>query len=272
MARSGRLPAQAWASISWHTLRHMAVAVVASVIISHLILGTLSQGMDAFGLTAAIVAPLALGGPMVFYTSLKHYQLEMAYRALEDTASKDSLTKCLNHGAFVDAVGAALAAGDKGGALLVADADHFKSINDRFGHASGDAALKLIVSAIRSVLGSKDLLGRLGGEEFGIYLPEATSAQAQRVADTIRQAITRIEFGNESESCVLSVSIGGAVATQAMAFNDLFRLADEQLYKVKATGRNNSDIVLIPPRPANGTASLGTNDTAGLDAKKAVGA
>src|SRR5690606_14028610 len=153
-----------------------------------------------------------LGGPMVFGMTLRQIQLQMAYERLEAAAARDSLTNCLNHGAFVEAATAAL--GDRanpGGALLVIDADHFKSINDRFGHASGDTALKLIVVAIAASVDPRGIIGRLGGEEFGVLLPGSDVEPARRTAETIRQAVRKIEFSADEQSCTLSVSIGGAV-------------------------------------------------------------
>lgn len=252
MARTLSLPRQAWARIALRTVTHVSFAVLASVVVAYLILETFSQGIGNIGLVVAIVAPLVLGGPMVFYMSLKHHELQLAYRQLEEAAARDSLTNCLNHGAFVDAVTAALnAPGAAGGALLVIDADHFKSINDRFGHACGDTALKLIVAAIRSPLTEHEIVGRLGGEEFGVFLPNATREGARQIADRIRLAVRTIEFEAGDEACTLSVSVGAAVCSEAMGFSDLFRVADERLYKVKKTGRNSTDLVVIPPRPAN---------------------
>lgn len=245
--REFRLPRQAWAGIAARTARHMAVAVVISVAVSYVLLETFSQGLGEVGLIAAIVAPLVLGGPMVFYMSMRQFELQMAYDRLEKAAARDSLTDCLHHGAFVEAVTTALADISKpGGALLVIDADHFKSINDRFGHASGDIALKLIVAALRASVGSNDIIGRLGGEEFGVFLPQTGVEPARRVSEAIRKAVQAIDFDAGGQSCTLSVSIGGAVAERTAEFGDLFRLADERLYKVKQAGRNNIDIVAMP--------------------------
>ncbi|MEQ8444904.1 MAG: GGDEF domain-containing protein [Pelagibacterium sp.] len=256
MAREFRLPRQAWVGIARRTLSHMAIAVVVSVVMSYIILEVFSQGLGEIGLIAAIVAPLALGGPMVFYMSVRQVELQLAYDRLEAAAARDSLTNCLNHGAFVDAVSGALHDEQTGGGtLLVIDADHFKSINDRYGHASGDTALKLIVAAIRTSVRSVDIIGRLGGEEFGVFLPATDVEQAQRSAETIRQSVRMIEFDSGADACILSVSIGGAITAEPVDFGAIFRSADEQLYKVKETGRNSvSIVVLLPRRPTAPTA------------------
>lgn len=250
-----RLPRQAWAAVAWRTAKHMLVAVIASVVLCYIILETFSQGIGDIGLVAAIVAPLVLGGPMVFYMTLKQFELQLAYEKLEEAAARDSLTGCLNHGAFANAVTALLldpqtdeGNTNTGGTLLMVDADHFKSINDRFGHASGDTALRLIAAAIRNAVYPKDIVGRLGGEEFGVFLPGAGNARAQQTAEAIRNAVEAITFETGQEACMLSVSIGGAVSSDPAPFGDLFRLADQHLYKVKEAGRNNVSLVAMPLR------------------------
>lgn len=254
-----RLPATVWAAAFWRTAKHILIAVVASVILSTLMLEIFSQGLGHIGLIAAIVAPIMLGGPLVFYLSLKQQELQLAYERLETAAARDSLTNCLNHGAFVAAVNAAMAENtNQVFALLVVDADHFKSINDRFGHTCGDTALKLLVSAIRTSTEDRDIIGRLGGEEFGVFLINSDVDRARSTAEAIRAAVRDIDFDIGPEKCDLSVSIGGAVTRNALEFGELFRHADQRLYKVKESGRNNFDIVLLPPRPANTSIPLPT--------------
>lgn len=247
MAGSLPLPRHAWASVFRRTAKHMAIIMLISVGVSAVILDVFSQGIDATGVTAAIVAPLILGGPSMFFAALKHSQLQLAYDRLEASASLDSLTGCLHHGAFVQAVTGELKVQSvENCTLLVVDADHFKTINDRFGHANGDTALKLIVAAIRAATGQNDIIGRLGGEEFGIFLPGADTQQAERAAEMVRLAVERTRFEASQQSHALSVSIGGAVASGPAGFNEMFRLADERLYKVKQAGRNAVDIVTLP--------------------------
>lgn len=254
-----KLPATVWAAAFWRTAKHIFISVVASVILSTLMLEIFSHGLGDIGLVAAIVAPIMLGGPLVFYLSLKQRELQLAYERLETAAARDSLTNCLNHGAFVAAVNAAMAENtNQVFALLVVDADHFKSINDRFGHTCGDTALKLLVGAIRSSTDDRDIIGRLGGEEFGVFLLNSDFDRARNTAEAIRAAVRDITFDAGPEQCGLSVSIGGAVTRGALKFGELFRHADQRLYKVKESGRNNFDVVLLPPRPANTSIPLAT--------------
>ncbi|KRA41780.1 hypothetical protein ASD80_11595 [Devosia sp. Root635] len=156
-------------------------------------------------------------------------------------ASTDWLTACLNRGAFTGAVSRYLdrrAPTDNGGALLIVDADDFKSVNDRFGHDAGDEALRLIAGAIRQAVRGTDLVGRLGGEEFGIFLAESDVVAADHVAERIRRSVSAIAFAPGDERCALSVSIGGATYATRAQFGELYRLADQHLYEAKNTGRD----------------------------------
>lgn len=234
------------------------LGTIVSVTGAHILLSTFSGGLDVPGTIAAIGIPLVLGGPMTFYLSLKNAQLDAAYRHLEAVAARDSLTACLNHGAFVAQANEFLHGDDPDsiwGALLVVDADHFKSVNDRFGHHIGDVALRQIAARIQGTVREGDLVGRLGGEEFGVLLPGATRAMAETIAEGIRRSVQSIEFEVDGHRFTLSVSIGGAVFSQKVDYSQLFRFADKRLYQVKNSGRNNVDLVQFAA-PMDRTAEL----------------
>jgi len=128
---------------------------------------------------------------------------------------------------------------DNRGALLIIDVDHFKKINDSYGHLSGDAALHAMAAAITGAVRDGDVLGRIGGEEFGAFLLGASDSDAAYVAERIRLAVELIRFRPVDERTVpLTVSIGGAVCTPDVTVSDLMRAADERLYEAKNRGRN----------------------------------
>ncbi len=246
MQRKHRLSWRDWKQIAFQTIAFTSIAVFVSLLGAHFILSTFSGGLDRTGLVATVTLPLVLGGPTTFYLSLKNAQLRAAYRRLEAAAARDSLTGCLNHGAFVAQANEFLQGSDPGetrGALLVVDADFFKSVNDRFGHHIGDAALRQIASRVQGAVRKQDLVGRIGGEEFGVLLPGATRTMAETIAENIRRAVQTIEFVVENNSFSLSVSVGGAVFEQRVDYGELFRSADKSLYRVKNSGRNNVDLM-----------------------------
>ena len=188
-----------------------------------------------------ILLPILLAGPLLFLLMSKIRQLAIAQRDLAVLASTDSLTAVLNRGAFTMMVDAYLEqsrrhANLRSGALLVIDADHFKTINDRFGHQLGDEALKLIAGSIKDTLRGADVVGRVGGEEFGVFLPGATPEEANTIAERIRLAVGKVKL--PSNAGAVSVSIGGVTFSGVSTYDHLFALADERLYGAKNSGRN----------------------------------
>lgn len=233
-----QLPAQTWRRIFRTTGAVTAGSVAVSVVVSNLFMETFSAGLNVPGLMISILLPVLLGAPMTGLLKLRQEQLRHANAQLVRLATTDALTGVLNRGAFTGAVERHLATRNGKGALLVIDADHFKSINDRFGHDIGDDALRMIADAIEDSIGPADLLGRLGGEEFGVYVPNAGLEAAAAVAGLIRQRVAQVTLSGDGLLQNLSVSIGGAIHAGPTAFRELFRSADDRLYSAKQGGRN----------------------------------
>lgn len=190
-----------------------------------------------------LLLPLALGGSFLFFLMWKIRQLAIAQRDLSVIAATDSLTTVLNRGAFSMLVEAYLEqvrrqSSVKSGALLIIDADHFKLINDRLGHDCGDQALKLIAQAIKGQLRGSDIVGRIGGEEFGVFLPGVDPSQSWLVAESIRRRIREMDFSPGGRSCPLSVSIGGTSFSGPTTYEEIFSAADKRLYAAKSNGRD----------------------------------
>ena len=203
-----------------------------------------------------IFLPIGLAVPLLLFFSSKLRELAIAHRRLTIYASTDGLTQVMNRAAFSTLVDAYLkdvrsAEQRATGALLIIDADNFKAVNDRYGHDRGDEALVTIAASIKSMLRAPDLVGRLGGEEFGVFLPGANRDQAEHVAERIRSSVNAAHFLPDGTTHVLSVSVGGAVFDNSLPFSELFRLADQQLYAAKQRGRNR---VVITPIPQPGAA------------------
>mgnify|MGYP001216150935 CR=1 FL=1 len=196
-----------------------------------------------------LLIPLVVAPPFFVYLLSKLRELAIAHRELMVVASTDPLTSCLNWRAFTAMVDGYLdrieaqKSRDSGGALLVIDIDHFKSINDRFGHDHGDEALKAVAQTIKGSLRELDVFGRLGGEEFSVFLPSATAERAESVAERIRENVCANEISLDGEKLHLSVSIGGIVVDRGTSFSELYRSADQRLYAAKRNGRNRVDMV-----------------------------
>lgn len=202
-----------------------------------------------------IFLPMFLAAPMLLFLTSKLRDLAIAHYELSVVASTDSLTGLLNRSAFTTLVNGYLTElrrtkGESTGALLVIDADNFKAINDRFGHDHGDEALRVIARAIRSVVRSTDPVGRIGGEEFAVFLPGSSDMLSTAVAERVRISVSSAEFRPDGERHPLSISVGGALFHRGLSFNELFRIADQQLYAAKHNGRNR---VSVSPVEAPGT-------------------
>ena len=177
-------------------------------------------------------------------------------------ASIDSLTGIANRRAFLETAVRALKQRTRTPqpvSALLFDLDRFKSINDRYGHAVGDRVLRAFADIAAVELRSTDLLGRLGGEEFGAVLFGAEASSAAATAERIRQAFAATAPGNVDEQLGVSVSIGIASvsADEATDIETLLTRADEALYVAKARGRNRIEVADCYGERPRGTARSG---------------
>jgi diguanylate cyclase (GGDEF)-like protein len=167
-----------------------------------------------------------------------HRKLAAAHAALAERARRDGMTGMLNREGFFAALEDD-SCRTLGGVLLIIDADHFKAINDRFGHPVGDAALRIISEAIAASIRAGDVLGRIGGEEFAVFVIGAGASEAAGVAERIRAAVANLTFeASEGLTIQLTVSIGGAELRTDRALTETIKQADGRLYEAKNLGRN----------------------------------
>jgi diguanylate cyclase (GGDEF)-like protein len=139
---------------------------------------------------------------------------------------------------------------------LVIDADHFKSINDRFGHDVGDSVLKTIAGVCQSSKRDSDSAGRLGGEEFAILLPETGEAAARVVAERLCQMVRECSSSAGGEKIKVTVSIGVATATLSMSgIGALMKWADTAMYEAKRSGRDRVVSAQVAPVEIVGVAA-----------------
>jgi diguanylate cyclase (GGDEF)-like protein len=164
-------------------------------------------------------------------------------------AMTDPLTGLLNRRAFLQDAEVLLQqqiARDRPIAVLLIDLDHFKSINDRFGHAVGDKVLQIFARTTRAGLRQTDLLGRLGGEEFTVVLSDASVDNAYLVADRLRKAFAAAAAVVDGETIYATASIGVSVIVDpGQDLAKLITLADQALYLAKARGRNRVEVAPI---------------------------
>ena len=172
---------------------------------------------------------------------IKNAELATANSWLESLATTDSLTGLLNHRAFVAALDSEIGRTRQSAqscALLFFDLDHFKALNDGYGHPAGDVVLQQLAAIARQTLRDADVLGRWGGEEFIALLPETDSDDALAIAEHLRLAIADHLFavgGGVHLTCAIGVS---TFPCDAQERNDLVHAADQAMYMAKHMGRN----------------------------------
>lgn len=182
----------------------------------------------------AIIGTLSSGADVT-----QRLQLEEELKIL---ATTDSLTGLSNRRHFLGAAALAMESFRRYHrplALLVLDIDHFKKINDTYGHATGDQVLVTMADTLRSVLRSADLCGRFGGEEFVCLLPETTETEARVVAERLRRSLAEQSVATAEGAVRFTASIGLTVADVSdVSVESLLQRADAAMYEAKKTGRN----------------------------------
>ena len=157
--------------------------------------------------------------------------------AMRTLAMTDELTGVPNRRQVLARLERLLAAGH-GCSVLIVDIDHFKSINDKYGHLVGDEILRAVSAALRSVAHEPIELGRLGGEEFLIASPEASEIAARRLAEHLLSRVRSLDLARHVPGSHVTISIGLTVAAHGDTVAHLLRRADDALYSAKANGRD----------------------------------
>ena len=228
------------------------LALLATLAISFIFVPMLGGEVSGAGLIMTIACPLVVSFPssaILFWQSERvrransalaeaNDKLAEAYRQLHNQSRRDALTGVLNRLAFSQELHTFSTSGAPGGLLFI-DLDHFKSINDRFGHATGDNALRAIGQLLTSHAREADIVGRLGGEEFGVFLHSVTAEHMLDRSHRIREAIGNLEFRTETGVRIaLGASIGAFHCAAGFDPSRALATADTNLYRAKSTGRN----------------------------------
>jgi len=164
------------------------------------------------------------------------------YEQMEKMATTDGLTGLFNHRTFQSKTDEALAQArryDRRCALILTDIDHFKAVNDTYGHPTGDVVLKQVARVLKQKARDTDIVARYGGEEFAIVMPETDLAGARAIAERIRKAVMTEAFQTELGPLKVTLSLGVATFPDLGADKQaLIDLADQCLYHAKRHGRN----------------------------------
>jgi diguanylate cyclase (GGDEF)-like protein len=182
-------------------------------------------------------------------------KLRSANLSLQFQATHDTLTGLLNRGAVLDALLNEFARSRrerKSVGVILADIDHFKTVNDTHGHAAGDAVLREVAQSMRSVIRTYDSLGRYGGEEFLAVLPGCDTSVATQRAEQMRQSVASIKVAGV-ENLAPTLSLGVVSVCAQTDYEQVLAAADAALYLAKKGGRNRVEtgaIETLPGKPA----------------------
>lgn len=156
----------------------------------------------------------------------------------------DGLTQIFNKRYFLDTLEREISRCHRYGrdlALIMMDIDHFKQINDSYGHLAGDYVLKQIASVVHSKIRREDIFSRYGGEEFVILLPEITGKAALVTAEKVRKLVEKHRFRFEDQDIAVTLSLGvSTLSAEVRDSQEFIRQADTKLYEAKNAGRNRS--------------------------------
>jgi two-component system, cell cycle response regulator len=190
-------------------------------------------------------------------------QLLKAREDLRDQATRDSLTRLWNRSSILNELGRELARSEREArplGVVIVDLDHFKNINDTYGHLAGDAVLREAARRMQNSIRQYDSIGRYGGEEFLILFPGCGESEAYAQADRLRKQLAQAEMSVNDTSLRVTASFGVTTALPGEIWTEeaLIRKADEALYMAKKSGRNRVEILTSRSVPASVKASSET--------------
>lgn len=222
-----------------------------------------TEGLLLVSLTLVLVQVALLGGYLSQLRSnlrKRNNELNDALARLNEFAVRDGLTGAYNRRYLVDAISREISRAERGGGVFsvaMLDIDHFKEINDAYGHQAGDDVLRQTVESIGANLREADTFGRWGGEEFLLLLPDTPLTGAATTAERARRQFETLTFDDLEPDLKITVSIGVAEWTRGETLDGIVARADEALYRAKFSGRNRLETDPSPPPaiPANATST-----------------
>ncbi len=227
-------------------------AVVVSVGVTLAVMALMSRipGLDDIPApywALGVLLPLCLSGPISWSLARQaakiaelNAELQAAYARMKALAETDALTGLANRAAFL-ATAEQLQA-ERAGRILIVDLDHFKTINDTHGHAVGDQVLQGIAQTLLDFARQDDLVGRIGGEEFALFLAHADDHAATTRANAIRAGIEQLTIRDHSGSAIRITASIGISSHHNAALPDALQAADLAMYRAKRAGRNRVHI------------------------------
>lgn len=227
-----------WPATLAVALFSIGFSVVCGLILTPWFIGPVTRGTVLF----TIAIPALVAPPIIYLTMLLLYELDVAERRLQKLSITDDLTDAFNRRFLLHALDMGFAHSRRYGgelSLLMIDIDHFKRVNDRYGHQVGDLALIETVRRIASCLRDVDVLARYGGEEFVAMLPNTAAEGAYTLAERVRKAVGESPLHLGPRDLAATISIGVATLRDSdQDVENLLRRSDQALYRAKEQGRD----------------------------------
>jgi diguanylate cyclase (GGDEF)-like protein len=229
--------------------RYLRLAVITVTLISVAVSTLITLVVESFtpepafkqGSLVAVIVPLLVVPPLAYWHHRVLYQLEESKRKIRELSRTDELTGLYNRRYFFELAADQQALSERHGhplTLLVLDLDHFKRINDQYGHHTGDQVLRFTAQALAGLIRSTDILARYGGEEFVLLLPQTTDQEALTLCRRIRRELA-LSQSRQDDLPPVTMSIGAASSIQhGCELDTLLVEADRALYLAKAGGRD----------------------------------
>ena len=243
----------------WELIKAIFITTLVSIIFSNIlvyIFETLYSpplaSSDIIGTTLISGLASLLASSIIFYQNFLvsktkadmenvNRRLLNAQKKLRKQANTDSLTGLFNRRSYFLSMKKEISRYERQQrpfSLLLMDIDHFKKVNDSFGHSRGDVVLQKLAKILQETAREQDIVARTGGEEFSILLPEAKKEEAKVMAERIRETVSKSEMGSQEIEIQITISIGVAEILPGEDVDAIYNRADLALYRAKAKGRN----------------------------------
>ncbi|WP_203531236.1 GGDEF domain-containing protein [Pseudoroseicyclus tamaricis] len=222
------------------------LALLAAIVALNLLVDLSITGLDGYNLYGDVLLPVLVATPFTVLALLLVQHLVRLQSSLAELAGTDMLTGLPNRRQFF---ALAEGEGELQGTLILIDIDHFKRINDTYGHQVGDLCLGAVGRHLRATVRERDLVARIGGEEFAVYLTGAGMEMAERIGHRV---IAELPVETDlAAGIVLTASAGAAESWPGATLSELMSAADGALYRAKAEGRARL-VFAVAPGPAPG--------------------
>lgn len=223
------------------------ISVLLSVFITITTMKVLGRGDMMLGLYISILAPLLITPILTWNIAgllLRIHKLEQEQRHL---ATYDALTRLRVRRVFFEQLELAMKQSKQANtelAVAYIDIDHFKKINDSYGHNTGDVVLQQFAATLKQHFRDSDVIGRVGGEEFAVFLPQTAKLDAAELLDQLRQKIqsTSVECSEQQISYTISCGVTNFKNAASTRLDELIHQADVALYQAKISGRNRVEV------------------------------